>query len=355
MALGKCRECGRQVSSEASACPRCGVSSPVAPAREKTQAEQSGEKAGALGCLVVAALVFGWCYLTPSDEERVSKERSRLAAAEAKADSAAAVAFYRELVALSPQSLGKISTEACVAALPAILAAPESKTKTAWSESCRRTLDAVPPLSRSQVIAARQKFTVEVVSFDASTQHGNSFPYANRVRLRVHNGSEVRLGVLTVRTNRWAADGKLVGWSRAPTLQVGGIKPGEVAESDYFPLGHLPGVAKITVTVERSIRASDEQFFAELKQATPSKSSIGSGHTTANRPSNAPRPTRISLGTLADSLLAMLGKAESSRQAGTDAEGLLVEWRYPHVTYLLGRRGANGVTAYRVIKITPRL
>ena len=33
MALGDCRECGKQVSSEAKSCPHCGVASPIVPTR----------------------------------------------------------------------------------------------------------------------------------------------------------------------------------------------------------------------------------------------------------------------------------------------------------------------------------
>lgn len=47
MALGRCRECGKEVSSEAKACPHCGASSPIK------------KKRGiwAMGCL---GLLFVW-------------------------------------------------------------------------------------------------------------------------------------------------------------------------------------------------------------------------------------------------------------------------------------------------------
>ena len=59
-------------------------------------------------------------------------------------------------------------------------------------------------------------------------------------------------------------------------------------------------------------------------------------------------------GTLADTVLELRGKASSVRQVGRDENGLLVEWQYPDVTYLMGRRLQGGTEAYRVIKITPR-
>jgi hypothetical protein len=62
----------------------------------------------------------------------------------------------------------------------------------------------------------------------------------------------------------------------------------------------------------------------------------------------------VKIGTPADTVLELRGKGISSRQVGRDENGLLVEWEYPDVTYLMGRRVQNGIEAYRVIKITPR-
>lgn len=52
MAMGACRECKKEVSSEAKTCPHCGVSAPVP---RKTSA------GGVLGCLVLGLLLMGWC------------------------------------------------------------------------------------------------------------------------------------------------------------------------------------------------------------------------------------------------------------------------------------------------------
>ncbi len=59
----------------------------------------------------------------------------------------------------------------------------------------------------------------------------------------------------------------------------------------------------------------------------------------------------IVLGTPADSVLARRGHAISSVQTGGDAEGLIVEWRYPDGTYIMGRREMDGISVYRVIAI----
>jgi hypothetical protein len=61
----------------------------------------------------------------------------------------------------------------------------------------------------------------------------------------------------------------------------------------------------------------------------------------------------VSIGTPADSVLAWRGRSRGSRRVGSDEQGLLVEWSYPDVTYLMGRRVRDGIEAYRVIKITP--
>jgi hypothetical protein len=66
------------------------------------------------------------------------------------------------------------------------------------------------------------------------------------------------------------------------------------------------------------------------------------------------KPSGVVLGMLADTVLKLRGKGQSSRQVGRDENGLLVEWEYPGATYLMGRRTQDGVEAYRVIKITPR-
>ena len=66
------------------------------------------------------------------------------------------------------------------------------------------------------------------------------------------------------------------------------------------------------------------------------------------------KATSVVIGTLADTVLDLRGKAMSTKQVGRDEHGLLVEWEYPDAIYLMGRRVQGGIEAYRVIKITPR-
>jgi hypothetical protein len=118
--------------------------------------------------------------------------------------------------------------------------------------------------TRDTVIAARRKYRVQVVSFDASQKFGTEFPYSDYVRLRITNGSAVALSTLTVLTKRFDGAGRMIGSSRAPGIPVADLKPGQSAEVDYYPRGHLPGVKKITVEVEALISPEEAKFFKEL-------------------------------------------------------------------------------------------
>ncbi|MDE2387850.1 MAG: hypothetical protein KGN35_02005 [Betaproteobacteria bacterium] len=70
--------------------------------------------------------------------------------------------------------------------------------------------------------------------------------------------------------------------------------------------------------------------------------------------SSQDKSSKIVIGTLADTVLEIRGKGTSVKQVGRDNNGLLVEWHYPDVTYLMARRPQNGVEAYRIIKISPQ-
>ena len=121
-----------------------------------------------------------------------------------------------------------------------------------------------PMLTREQVIEARHKYEVKVITFDATQKFGTEFPYSDFVRLRITNGSNVVLPNLTVLTKRLDGTGRMIGSSRAPSIYVADLKPGQSAEVDYYPRGHLPGVKKITVEIEDLVSPDNEQFFAEL-------------------------------------------------------------------------------------------
>lgn len=121
-----------------------------------------------------------------------------------------------------------------------------------------------PPLTREQVIEARRKFQVEVIDFNVEEKFGVEFPYSNYVRLRVTNGSDVTLPTLTVLTKRIGHDGKQAGASRNPKIPVADLKPGQTAEFDFYPKGHLPYMKGVTVEIEDLIPPDVEQFFPEL-------------------------------------------------------------------------------------------
>jgi hypothetical protein len=131
-----------------------------------------------------------------------------------------------------------------------------SKDEPVFSES--------PKLTRQQVIEARRKYRVKVLSYDATQEIGSEFPYSDYVRLKITNGSKATLPYLTVLTKRFNRNGKMIGSSRAPSISVQDLKPGQNAEIDYYPRGHLPYVKKITVEIEALIAPDIEKFFPEL-------------------------------------------------------------------------------------------
>jgi len=140
----------------------------------------------------------------------------------------------------------------------------EKLTKAPASASIAVVTPSPTKLTRQQVIEARRKFKVQVVSFDATQEFGTEFPYSDYVRLKVTNGSDVVLHTLTVLTKRFDRTGRMIGSSRAPAIPVADLKLGQSAEVDYYPRGHLPGVKEIKVEVEALISRDDEQFIAEL-------------------------------------------------------------------------------------------
>lgn len=145
--------------------------------------------------------------------------------------------------------------------------APKADTSNTTPPAQTKTIEpAGPMLTREQVIEARRRFQVQVVSFDASQQIGVEFPYSDFVRLKITNGSDVVLPYLTVLTKRFDGNGQMISSSRAPGIYVADLKPGQSAEVDYYPRGHLPGVKKITVEIEALISPDNEQFFSELRK-----------------------------------------------------------------------------------------
>jgi hypothetical protein len=127
----------------------------------------------------------------------------------------------------------------------------------------QRTQEGAP--TREQILEARREYKIQVVSFDASQEFGIVFPYSDFVRLNITNNSKLMLPTLTLLTKRLDRIGRMIGnSSRVPAIPVGDLRPGQSAEIDYYPRGHLPGVKKITVEIEPLISPEDEQFIKEL-------------------------------------------------------------------------------------------
>lgn len=65
MALTSCRECRRQVSTEASTCPHCGVADPAGAAAAAKERSAKTTRNGCLGCLGVIVLLWAIGYIVP--------------------------------------------------------------------------------------------------------------------------------------------------------------------------------------------------------------------------------------------------------------------------------------------------
>ena len=124
--------------------------------------------------------------------------------------------------------------------------------------------------TKEEVLEARKLFSVEVVDYDASQCYGEESNCADYVKLKISNGSKITLPYLTVKTIRYDKNGKVIGWSRAPSIPTSNIKPGETLTYDYYPLGHFyPFIAEvevIKVEIEHIVSAESEKFFKELTE-----------------------------------------------------------------------------------------
>lgn len=121
------------------------------------------------------------------------------------------------------------------------------------------------------------------------------------------------------------------------------IKYAESQQGRRYPGGSSQAPRKVIGPVSIHAGTTGETLWLGW-QTTSVKTTKGTSQTSA----------AVTIGTLADSVLARRGKAASVKQVGRDDNGLLVEWQYPDETYLMARRLQGGIEAYRVIKITPR-
>ncbi len=115
-----------------------------------------------------------------------------------------------------------------------------------------------------------------------------------------------------------------------------------IANADAVLLGN---------TRKIKFRLKNGELFAEANPQFGIREITRSSKPTGASQNKLPK---VVIGTLADTVLELRGKSVSTKQIGRDDNGLLVEWHYPDVTYLMGRKHQNGIEAYRVIKITPK-
>ncbi len=161
-------------------------------------------------------------------------------------------------------------------------------------------------------------------------------------------------------------------WNGQSTLHPAKMSPKKIEQlKDLAAFWGVPGQAKAIVDYAKSQQSKN---YSGGSSQAPRKSlgpiSIYCGTTgetlwvgwialtvappaVSNASDKAKKPSPVVVGTLADTVLGFRGKAISTRQVGSDGNGLLVEWEYPDATYLMGRQVQDGVEAYRVIKIKP--
>jgi len=127
--------------------------------------------------------------------------------------------------------------------------------------------------TKEEVLEARKLFSVEVINSDTSQCYGEISNCADYVRLKISNASKITLPYLTVKTIRYDKNGKVIGFSRAPSIPTSNIKSGESLIYDYYPLGHFnPLIAEtkeVEVEIEHIINKESEKFFNELNEKIP--------------------------------------------------------------------------------------
>ena len=163
-------------------------------------------------------------------------------------------------------------------------------------------------------------------------------------------------------------------WYGQSTLQPAKMSPKKIEQlKDLAAFWGAPGQAKAIVDYAQSQQSKD---YSDGSNQAPRRSlgpiTIHCGTTgstlwvgwealTVPPPAlpkstsvNARKPSPVVVGSLADTVLELRGKSLSTRQVGSDRNGLLVEWEYPDAIYVMGRRLQDGIEAYRVVEIKPR-
>lgn len=118
-------------------------------------------------------------------------------------------------------------------------------------------------LTRNQFVEAQRDFKIQVMSFDVKSERQIGEPSFDYVRIRITNESIYTIPAITVVTKRFDGKGRLVGWSRKPEIPVNDLRPGFSKEVDYYPIGHLSRVEKLTVEIESLAAPEDEQLNLE--------------------------------------------------------------------------------------------
>ncbi len=101
-------------------------------------------------------------------------------------------------------------------------------------------------------------------------------------------------------------------------------------------------------------RKSDESEKSVSETTTSTETAGAKPKSSTSQETTFERKSRgmgITIGTPADEVLAIRGKALTVEVMGKDASGLIVEWEYSDGIYVMRRYEINGVICYRVAEM----
>ena len=98
-----------------------------------------------------------------------------------------------------------------------------------------------PQLKCDDVETEQRGFKVEVVSSDLSQGFGTGDILSYLLRVKVINNSKVTLPTLTIMSEVYDSNGSLITSSRAPSMDVHSVRPGDTVTIDHYAKGYIPG------------------------------------------------------------------------------------------------------------------
>jgi hypothetical protein len=128
----------------------------------------------------------------------------------------------------------------------------------------------VEKLKCSDIEIERRKYKITVVSTDLSQGFGVDEIKSYLIRIKISNNSKITLPTLTVMSKTFDNTNSLVTSSRAPSVDVHSVRPGDSVTIDHYAKGYIPGwnATRAEVYVEDVVSSESRQFFSELQDCT---------------------------------------------------------------------------------------